>query len=121
MIESAYKLAPLNVNSWKTLQRACQIYFMRNVVPNFINLDTLPDEDRAVLLTGKNSNVSHLFKVAQCLKIQGAEATSSRTHYKKEDMCPLQNKVSWRSQRFKTHEEELLDFKHRQHLFLTSE
>ena len=93
MIESAYKLAPLNANSWRTLQKACQIFFIRNVVPNFINLESLPEEDRAVLLTGKNSNVSHLFKVAQCLKINSAEASRSTVQCKKEEMCPLQNQV----------------------------
>ena len=92
MIEAAYKLAPLNVNSWKTLERACRIFYLSNIVPNFINLDSLPSEDRAVLLTGNNSNVSHLFKVSQCLKIQESQG-AERVQCKKEDMCPLQNQV----------------------------
>ena len=95
MIEAAYKLAPLNVNSWKTLEQACRIFYLSNIVPNFINLDSLPSEDRAVLLTGNNSSVSHLFKVSQCLKIQDGEtAGAGRVQCKKEDMCPLQNQVS---------------------------
>ena len=93
MIESAYKLAPLNVDSWRTLEKACHLFFMRNIVPNFIDMDNLLAEDKAVLLTGKNSNVSHLFKVAQCLKIEEGQATP-RVSCKKEDMCPLQNQVS---------------------------
>ena len=95
MIEAAYKLAPLNVHSWRTLVAACHIFFVSNVVPLFINLDNLPSEDRAKLLTGNNSNVSHLFKVSQCLKIQDGEtAGAGRVQCKKEDMCPLQNQVS---------------------------
>ena len=93
MIESAFKLAPLNVNSWKTLQKACHIFFVTNIVPNFINLDTLPQEDRAILLAGKNPNVSHLFKASQCLKIQDEGERRERVECKKEDMCPLQHQV----------------------------
>ena len=92
MIEAAYKLAPLNVNSWKTLEQACRIFYLSNIVPNFINLDSLPSEDRAVLLTGNNSSVSHLFKVSQCLKIQQSQG-AGRVQCKKEEMCPLQNQV----------------------------
>ena len=98
MIEAAYKLAPLNVNSWKTLVGACHIYFVTNIVPIFINLDNLPSEDRTILLTGNNSNVSHLFKVSQCLKIQEGETQGAgRVQFKKEEMCPLQNQVSLRN------------------------
>ena len=101
MIEAAYKLAPLNVNSWKTLVGACHIYFVTNIVPIFINLDNLPSEDRTILLTGNNSNVSHLFKVSQCLKIQESETQGAPrwfpVQFKKEDMCPLQNQVSLRN------------------------
>ena len=98
MIEAAYKLAPLNANSWKTLVGACHIYFVSNIVPIFINLDNLPSEDRSVLLTGNNSNVSHLFKVAQCLKIQDSETQGAgRVQCKKEEMCPLQNQVCLRN------------------------
>ena len=98
MIEAAYKLAPLHVSSWKTLVGACHIYFVTNIVPIFINLDNLPSEDRTVLLTGNNSNVSHLFKVAQCLKIKEGETQGAgRVQCKKEEMCPLQNQVSIRN------------------------
>jgi len=93
MIESAYKLAPLNVKSWKNLEKSCHVYFVTNIVPNFTNLDALPQEDRAILMAGKNSNVSHLFKTSQCLKIKGTGA-SSIVHCKKEDMCPLQSQVA---------------------------
>ena len=93
MIESAYKLAPLNVNSWKTMKKSCHIFFVTNILPNFINLDALLHEDRANLLAGKNSSMSHLFKVSQCLKIEG-EGACSTVSCKKEDMCPLQNQVS---------------------------
>ena len=91
MIEAAYKLAPLSISSFKTMQKACHIYFANKLLPNFINLDNMPSDDQAAIMQGKNSSVSHFFKLSQCLKLQRVEPL---TVVKNEtEMCPLQRQV----------------------------
>ena len=87
-IEAAYNLAPLKMNSFVTMQKSCHIFFVTKILPNFINLDSMPTEDQAVILQGKNSNLSHFFKMSQCLKIQRPEQTTAGT-----EMCPIQRQV----------------------------
>lgn len=96
MIEAAYKLAPLSISSFKTMQKACHIYFANKVLPTFINLDTMHSDDQAAIMTGKNSSVSHFFKVSQCLKLH---RTDPLTVVKNEtEMCPIQRQVGrWRT------------------------
>ena len=48
MIEAAYRLAPLSISSFKTMQKACHIYFANKVLPNFINLDNMHSDDQAI-------------------------------------------------------------------------
>jgi len=92
MIEAAYKLAPLSISSFKTMQKACHIYFANKVLPTFINLDTMHSDDQAAIMTGKNSSVSHFFKVSQCLKLH---RTDPLTVVKNEtEMCPIQRQVA---------------------------
>ena len=99
MIEAAYKLAPLSISSFKTMQKACHIYFANKVLPNFINLDNMHSDDQAAIMHGKNSSVSHFFKLSQCLKLQRAEPL---TVVKNEtEMCPLQRQVGRWSTNFR--------------------
>jgi len=91
-IEAAYKLAPFSLSSFKTMQKSCHIFFVTNVLPNFINLESMTAEDQAAIKHGKNSNLSHFFKVSQCMKMNRSEATA--TVKNENDMCPLQRQVA---------------------------
>jgi len=92
LIEAAYQIAPLKPGSFKTMQKACHIFFVTKVLPNFINLDTLTSDDQAQILHGRTSNLSHMFKTSQCLKIERVE--SGVTVKTVGDMCPLQKQVA---------------------------
>ena len=74
------------------MQKACHIFFVNKVLPNFINLDHLTIDDQAQILHGRTSNMSHMFKTSQCLKIERVE--SGMTVSAVGDMCPLQKQVS---------------------------
>ena len=74
------------------MQKACHIFFVTKVLPNFVNLDTLTSDDQAQILHGRTSNVSHMFKTSQCLKMERVE--SGVTVKTVGDMCPLQKQVS---------------------------
>ena len=73
------------------MQKACHIFFVTKVLPNFINLDTLTIDDQAQILHGRTSNLSHLFKTSQCMKMERLE--SGETLKNEKEMCPLQRQV----------------------------
>ena len=80
------------------MQKSCHIFFVTNVLPNFINLESMTAEDQAAIKHGKNSNLSHFFKVSQCMKMNRSEATA--TVKNENDMCPLQRQVCSNELRF---------------------
>ena len=77
------------------MQKACHIFFVTKVLPNFINLDHLTSDDQAQILHGRTSNMSHMFKTSQCLKMERVESGMTVTAVG--DMCPLQKQVSLNS------------------------
>lgn len=70
------------------MQKSCHIFFVTKILPNFINLDSMPTEDQAAVLQGKNSNLSHFFKISQCLKI-----TPRLPQAPCKELCPIQRQV----------------------------
>eukprot|EP00092_Neocalanus_flemingeri_P003211 GFUD01003433.1.p1 GENE.GFUD01003433.1~~GFUD01003433.1.p1 ORF type:complete len:764 (+),score=132.24 GFUD01003433.1:47-2338(+) len=95
MIEAAYKVAPLQFQTWKVLETAFHMYFVQNVVPKFMEVDNLPTYDKAQIISGRNSGIAHLFKSSQCLKIAKSDNENQEQVCKKEsDVCPLQKQVN---------------------------
>ena len=90
MIEAAYQVAPIKFQTWKVLQKAFHMYFVQNVVPQFIEVDNLPTNDKSQIINGRNSGMAHLFKSSQCLKIT---PNSPQVCKKESEMCPMQKQV----------------------------
>ena len=90
MIEAAYKLAPLKLQTWKVVEKSFKLFFVQHVVPNFIDLENLPSADKGKIIHGGNSSMAHLFKSSQCMRME----PKSEPTCKSETMCPLQKQVN---------------------------
>lgn len=91
LLEAAYKLAPLNTAHYKSMQKACYVYFAKSILPTVLKMDELPTQAKAAIANGRNSGMSHFFKVSQCLRMERKEEAII---VKNEEMCPLQRQVA---------------------------
>jgi len=90
LIEAAYKISPFLTKTWKSVEKTWQQNFVKNVVPRFTAGTDFTTKDLAQIVSGKNSGISHFFKVSRCLKLD--------TIQKQEDIesgpCPMTQQVN---------------------------
>ena len=73
------------------MQEGCHVYFVSNILPNFINLETMSTDEQAAIMHGRNSNMSHFFKMSQCLKLKRPQPMTVVKN--EQEMCPIQRQV----------------------------
>ena len=71
-------------------------------------MDELPTQAKAAIANGRNSGMSHFFKVSQCFQLERKEEA---IYVKNEEMCPLQRQVKYLKQKEQIKSAKLLDTK----------
>jgi len=73
LIEASFQITPLTFRTYQVLEKAFQLYFLQNIVPQFTQGTKLTMKDISQITSGDNGGIAHQFKVSQCLKIKDVE------------------------------------------------
>jgi len=66
-VEAAFEIRPLKYSAWRSVEDMFEIYFVKIVIPQFKEVETLPFYDKSLILSGDNPRVAHAFKASLCM------------------------------------------------------
>ena len=69
VLEALLKIAPIRIQNFKYLEDIFHLIFTRNIVPKLLENADLPAKDIGQLINGRNSAISHMFKLHQFTKM----------------------------------------------------